>query len=84
MSQSSLMTTLDTAASADGLLMVPAERGPWRALRDLHSAMADLRGMGLEPEVTFVHTLARDGRLVSGRHPDAAAYALGYKLSSPN
>ncbi|MGH2711550.1 MAG: hypothetical protein ACRDH9_10155 [Actinomycetota bacterium] len=78
------MTTLDTAASADGLLMVPAERGPWEALRNLHGAMADLRGMGLAPELTFVHTLARDGRLVHGRHPDAAAFILGYKLSSPN
>ena len=79
-----LITTLDTAHSADGLLMVPAEGGPWRALRDLHQAMADMRGHGLAPELTFVYTLANDGRLVDGQHPDAAAFVLGYRVASPN
>jgi hypothetical protein len=64
--------------------MVPAEGSPWQALRNLHGAMHDLRSMGLAPELTFVHTLATDGRLVHGRHPEAAAFVLGYRLSNPN
>ena len=82
MARSPLMTTLDTAYSADGILMVPAADGPWQALRDLHEAMADMRGRGLAPELTFVYTLAGDGRLVDGQHPDAEAFVMGYRLAS--
>ena len=81
MARSPLMTTLDTAYGADGLLMVPATGGAWRALRDLHDGMADMRGRGLAPELTFVYTMASDGRLVHGQHPDAAAFVLGYRLA---
>ena len=84
MAQSSLLTTLDSSASADGLMLVPATDGPWQALRDLHGAMAGMREQGLAPQLTFVHTLAEDGRLVHGRHPDAAAFVLGYRLGHPN
>lgn len=84
MARSSPMTTLDTAYAADGLLMVPAEAGAWQALRDLHGAMAGMRGHGLTPELTFVYTLAADGRLVDGQHPDASAFVLGYRLADPN
>jgi hypothetical protein len=77
------MTMLDTAYSADGLLMVPASCGAWQALRDLHEGMADMRERGLAPELTFVYTLASDGRLVHGQHPDAAAFVLGYRLATP-
>ncbi len=84
MAGSSLLTTLDTAASADGIMLVPAADGPWQALRDLHGAMASMREQGLAPQLTFVHTLATDGRLVHGRDPDAAAFVLGYRLSHPN
>jgi hypothetical protein len=80
MAHSSLITTLDSASEADGLLMVPAVAGPWQALRDLHGAMADMRVHGLAPQLTFVHTIANDGRLVHGQHPDAAAFVMGYKL----
>ena len=80
MAQNSLTTTLDSASDSDGLLLVPATGGPWRALRDLHGAMADMRVHGLAPQLTFVHTIADDGRLVHGQHPDAAAFVLGYKL----
>lgn len=84
MARSSLITTLDSSASADGLMLVPAADGPWQALRDLHGAMAGMREQGLAPQLTFVHTLAEDGRLVHGRHPDAAAFVLGYRLAHPN
>lgn len=84
MTRSSLMTTLDTAYSADGLIMVPASSGAWRALRDVHGAMAGMRGRGLAPELTFVYTIASDGRLVHGQHPDAAAFVLGYRLANQN
>ena len=84
MARSSLLTTLDSAASADGMMLVPATDGPWQALRDLHGAMAGMREQGLAPQLTFVHTLAEDGRLVHGRHPDAAAFVLGYRLAHPN
>jgi hypothetical protein len=46
--------------------------------------MADMREQGLAPQLAYVHTLATDGRLVHGRHPDAAAFVLGYRLSHPN
>ncbi len=81
MASSPILTTLDTAASADGLLLVPATGGPWQALRDLHGEMARLRSRGLAPTLSFVETIAHDGRLVNGRHPDAAAFVLGYKLA---
>jgi hypothetical protein len=84
MARSPLMTTLNTVSAADGLLVVPANGGPWRALRDLHGAMSDMRGRGLAPSIAFVYTLAADGRLVHGRHPDAAAFILGYRLGHPN
>lgn len=85
MSRSPLMTTLDTATTADGLLMVPAAgRGPWKALRDLHGAMADMRGRGLAPRLTFVHAFGSDGKLVRWRHPNVAAFVLGYRLGNPN
>jgi len=79
-----LMTTLDTACAADGLLMVPATGGAWQALRDLRGAMADRRGRGLAPELTFVYTLASDGRLVDSQHPDASAFVMGYRLVASN
>ncbi len=79
-----ILTTLDAAASADGLLLVPAGGGPWQALRELHEAMSRLRSRGLAPRLTFVHTIATDGRLVHGRHPDAAAFVLGYRLADQN
>ena len=84
MAQGSTLKTLDSASSADGMMLVPATGGPWRALRDLHGAMADMREQGLAPQLAFVHTLAEDGRLVHGRHPDAAAFVLGYRLAHPN
>ena len=84
MTGSPLMTTLDTACAADGLLMVPATGGAWQALRDLHGAMADMRGRGLAPELTFVYTLASDGRLIDGQHPDASAFVMGYRLVASN
>jgi hypothetical protein len=82
MAQNALITTLDSASEADGLLLVPATGGPWQALRDLHGAMADMREHGLAPQLTFVHTIADDGRLVHGQHPEAAAFVMGYKLAS--
>lgn len=84
MALNSLISTLDSAFEVDGLLLVPATGGPWRALRDLHWAMADMREHGLAPQLTFVHTIADDGRLVHGQHPQAAAFVMGYKLAARN
>ena len=84
MASSPTLTTLDSSASADGLLLVPATGGPWQALRELHEAMARMRSRGLAPTLTFVETIAHDGRLVNGRHPDAAAFVLGYRLAEQN
>jgi hypothetical protein len=63
---------------------VAAGGGAWEALRGLHAAMADLRGGGLFPKLTFVYAIAEDGRLVHGRHPDAAIFVLGYRVSTSN
>jgi hypothetical protein len=70
----------DIAAVPDGILLAPVSgRGPWTALRELHGAMAGLRREGLTPELTFVHAIATDGRIVPGRHPEAAVFVLGYR-----
>jgi hypothetical protein len=84
MAQNSLITTLDSASETDGLMLVPATGGPWQALRDLHGAMADMREHGLAPQLTFVHSIADDGRLVHGQHPEAATFVMGYKLANRN
>jgi hypothetical protein len=84
MAHNSMITTLDAASEADGLLLVPADGGPWQALRDLHGAMADMREHGLAPQLTFVHTIADDGRLVHGQHPQAATFVMGYRLPRRN
>ena len=76
---SRLLTEL--AAVPDGMLLAPvAGRGTWGALRDLHETMAGLRRDGLAPELTFVYAIAGDGRIVPGRHPDAAVFVLGYRF----
>lgn len=65
----------------DGLVMAPiGRRGLWEALRALRAAMHDLREAGREPVMDFVIALSRDGRLVSGRSPDAALFLLGYRV----
>ena len=74
----------DLAASPDGLLMAPVRgHGPWEALRELHEAMAELREEGRAPELAFVYAIAGDGRIVPGRHPDAAVFVLGYRFPHP-
>ena len=71
----------DLAAVPDGIVLAPVTGdGPWEALRDLHGGMADLRRQGRAPELTFVHALSADGRIVPGRHPDAVVFVLGYRL----
>ena len=71
----------DLAATPDGILLAPVSgHGPWEALRELHEGMAGLRREGHAPELTFVHALAADGRIVPGRHPDAVLFALGYRF----
>ena len=74
-------STLELSSAIDGLLVAPVSgRGPWRALRDLHNAMKELRRDGRAPKLSFVQTIASDGRLVGGRHPDAATFVMGYRL----
>ena len=74
----------DLAAAPDGILLAPLSgHGPWSALRELHGAMAELRREGQAPELTFVHAIARDGRIVPGRHPEAVTFVLGYRYPEP-
>ncbi len=74
----------DLAATPDGILLAPVSgQGPWTALRELHGAMAGLRRGGRTPELTFVHAIAHDGRIVPGRHPEAAVFVLGYRYPQP-
>ncbi len=73
--------TLDLVSEVDGLLAAPIRgRSPWSALRDLHHAMAVMRRDGRAPRLSFVQAIAADGRLVRGRHPDAATFVVGYRL----
>jgi hypothetical protein len=73
----------DIAAAPDGILMAEVTgHGPWGALRDVHAAMAGLRREGRVPELTFVYAIAGDGRIVPGRHPDAAVFVVGYRFPS--
>lgn len=65
----------------DGLVTAPiGRRGRWEALRALRAAMHELRQAGRDPVIGFVMALSRDGRLVSGRSPDAALFLLGYRV----
>ena len=74
----------DLAATPDGILLAQVSgHGPWTALRELHGAMAGLRREGRTPELTFVHALARNGRIVPGRHPEAAVFVVGYRFLEP-
>jgi hypothetical protein len=71
----------DIAAAPDGMLLAPVSgQGPWEALRELHEGMAGLRRAGRAPELTFVHAISADGRIVPGRHRDAAVFVLGYRF----
>jgi hypothetical protein len=77
--------TLDSAPApvrfGEGLLAAHVgRRGKWAALRSLHAAMADVRKVHGEASLSFIMALAGDGRLVSGRDPDAAVFLLGYRL----
>lgn len=65
----------------DGLVTAPiGRRGRWHALRSLRAAMHDLRQAGRDPVMHFVMAVSRDGRVVSGRSPDAALFLLGYRI----
>ncbi|HWC32333.1 MAG TPA: hypothetical protein VG709_04320, partial [Actinomycetota bacterium] len=64
-----------------GLVTVPVgPTGKWGALRYLRSAMAEIRRTAGEPHLAFIVALASDGRVVSGRDPDAALFVLGYSV----
>jgi hypothetical protein len=70
-----------TAARADGLLVAPVgSHGRWAALRALRDGMNGLRRGGIAPHLSFIVALARDGRIVPGKDPDAALFVLGYRL----
>jgi hypothetical protein len=72
--------TVPTAVQTEeGLLLSPiGPRGRWAALRDLRSAMHRLRQAGGDPVLHYVVALSKDGRIVSGRSPEVALFALGY------
>ncbi len=68
--------------TVDGLLTAHiGRRGRWAALRALRAAMYELREGGREPVLRFVMAVSADGRLVSGRSPEAALFLLGYRVS---
>ena len=74
----------DLAAAPDGMLLAPVtDQGLWEALRELHEAMAGIRRGGRAPELSFVYAISDDGRIVPGRHPDAAVFVLGYRFPQP-
>ncbi len=73
---------LRSFSTVSGLVTVPVgPTGKWGALRDLRSAMAEIRRTAGEPHLTFIVALASDGRVVSGRDPDAALFVLGYSVA---
>jgi hypothetical protein len=65
----------------DGLVLAPIGRSPWRALRALRRAMAELQRANLEPRLTWVLAISHQGRIVPGRAPDAAVFVMGYRLA---
>lgn len=75
------LAQLDRGSALGGLVTVPVgPNGKWGALRDLRSAMADVRKSAGDPRLMFIVALADDGRVVSGRDPDAAVFVLGYRV----
>lgn len=64
---------------AEGVLVAPiGPRGRWAALRALRAGMSELRNTGSRPVLRFVLALAEDGRVVSGRSPEAVLFVLAY------
>lgn len=75
--------TAPITKEADGLVLAPvAEGGPWLAVRELRSAMRDLRVGDRTPHAQFLVALGRDGRMLPARHSDVAVLILGYHLSA--
>lgn len=66
----------------DGVILAPIEDGPWPALEALRGAMVGLRHLGLGASVAYVLAVSRDGRIVPGRSPEAALFALAYRFES--
>jgi hypothetical protein len=75
--------TAPTAQETDGLVLAPvAEGGAWHAVRELRSAMQELRFGGRTPRAQFLVALGRDGRILPARDPEVAVLILGYRLGS--
>jgi hypothetical protein len=70
-----------TDREVDGLVLAPIAGSPWRALRALRRAMADLQRTGLQARLTWVVAISDQGRIVPGRTPDAAVFVMGYRLT---
>lgn len=77
-----VLSSVGVEAPADNLLLAPVgTRGPWSALQSLRTAMCALRSRGTSPEVVFVLAVARDGRIVQARDPNAAILLLGFNAA---
>jgi hypothetical protein len=69
-----------SAPPKGGLILAPLEGGVWAAIEALRGAMIEEREQGNDPRVASFSALTRDGRLVGGRDPDAAVFALEYRI----
>lgn len=74
--------TAPITQEADGLVLAPvAEGGPWLAVRELRSAMRDLRVGDRTPHAQFLVALGRDGRMLPARDPNVSVLILGYRIN---
>jgi hypothetical protein len=74
-------TSTQTAERTDGLIIAPIDGGGvWSALRALRRGMQRLGEGG---HAAFITAMSSDGRIVTGRDPDASVLVMGYRCDTP-
>jgi pyrimidine operon attenuation protein/uracil phosphoribosyltransferase len=75
--------TAPITREADGLVLAPVdEGGAWHAVRELRSAMQELRVDDRTPRAQFLVALDRGGRMLPARDPQVAVLILGFRFGA--
>lgn len=74
------MTPAKATASTEGLILAPLDSGVWEAIEALRSAMLAERSSDRIPRIASFAAITRAGKLAAGPDPDAAVFALEYRL----
>lgn len=74
------MESAKATTSSEGLVLAPLDAGVWEAIEALRSAMLAERTPERIPRIASFAAITRSGRLMAGPDPDAAVFALEYRL----